>query len=134
MQVSERSPLKMDGENMYQKRMAELQKALSETNISDYKIDSFDGDTLVLLGSFDLTYYYQIKLTFRQVDYINCPSYFDIERVRLATEKEREQNRVQCQLDKEDIMVILDADVLETYYFIVCQDFEYEMGLQYHKN
>ncbi|OXS76449.1 hypothetical protein B1B04_05620 [Lysinibacillus sp. KCTC 33748] len=116
---------------MYQKRMEELQKALYETNIFDYQIDNFDGDTLVLLGSFDLAYYYEIKLTFKKVDYINCPSFFDIDRIRLATEEEKQKNSIQCQLDKEDIMIVFDVDVLETYYFIICQDFEYEMGLRY---
>ena len=112
--------------------MDELQKALSKTNISDYKIEKFDGDTLVLLGSFDLTYYYEVKITFQEVDYINCPSYFDTDRIRLATIEEREQFREQCQLEKEDLMIVFDVDVLKTFYFIICLDFQFEMGLKYY--
>jgi len=94
-----------------EKRMKELEEALSKTNISDYQVNSFDGNTLVMVGSF-----------------VNCPSYFDTDRIRLATTEEKQMYKKQCQLDHSDCMIIFDVDVLDTFYFIVCMDFEYEMG------
>jgi hypothetical protein len=116
------------GEVVFEKRIKELEEALFKTNISDYQINSFDGNTLVMVGSFDLTYYYEIKLTFKEVDYVNCPSYFDTDRIRLATTEERQKYKKQCQLDHSDYMVVFDVDVLDTFYFIVCMDFEFEKG------
>jgi hypothetical protein len=29
-------------------------------------------------------------------------------------------------------MIVFDVDVLDTYYFIICQDFEYEIGLKHY--
>lgn len=103
--------------------MEEFQRALLDTNICDYTIDEFDGDTLVLKGSFDLAYYYEVIITFREVDYINCPVYFDTDRIRLSSTEEREKYRVQCQLEKEDLMIVFVQDVLNTFYFVICQDF-----------
>ena len=110
--------------------MEELEKALSKTNISDYQINSFDGNTLVMVGSFDLAYYYEVKLTFYSVDYINCPTYFGIERIRFATEEERNKNKNNSMIEPEDLMIVFEHNTFNQLYFIICEDFNYEFGVK----
>ncbi len=42
---------------------------------AEFRIDSFDGSRLVLIGSFDLCYYHDVELTFTEVSFIRCPTY-----------------------------------------------------------
>jgi hypothetical protein len=42
---------------------------------AEFRFDSFDGSRLVLIGSFDLSYYHDVELTFSEVSFIRCPTY-----------------------------------------------------------
>ncbi len=44
---------------------------------TDFRIESFDGHRLVVVGSFDLCYYHYIELHFEEVAHIDCPVWFD---------------------------------------------------------
>ncbi len=80
-----------------------------------------------LMNLLEITmYYYEVKITFLEVDYINCPVYFDTDS-RFASTEEREKYRGQCQLEKEDLMIVFDFDVSNTFYYL--SSFEFEMGL-----
>ena len=115
---------------MSEKRMEKLQKALSDTNISDYLIREFDGNNLILLGSFDLSYYFEIKFSFYKVDYINCPTYFSANQIRFATVEEKNRYREECMIEPEDLMIVFEDDTFKTFYFIICENFRYELGLK----
>ncbi|MDB5308370.1 MAG: hypothetical protein JWO38_2572 [Gemmataceae bacterium] len=43
---------------------------------SDFHIRSFDGQRLILVGSFDLCYYHGLELHFIEVTHIDCPVWF----------------------------------------------------------
>ena len=45
--------------------------------IDSYAIQSFDGSRLLLIGSFDLSYYYDLKSEFLDCSFIQCSTYFD---------------------------------------------------------
>ncbi|OZM58715.1 hypothetical protein CIB95_03865 [Lottiidibacillus patelloidae] len=64
-------------------KIEKLQSELSQSNISDYLIRTYDsnenkweGNELIILGSIYHTWYYEIKLTFINVSYISCPTFF----------------------------------------------------------
>ncbi len=44
---------------------------------TDFRIESFDGQRLIVVGSFDLSYYHYIEVHFVDVDRIDCPVWFD---------------------------------------------------------
>jgi hypothetical protein len=49
---------------------------LAAAGMSEFALRSFDGSTLVVVGSFDLCYYHDVELTFTDVQHINCPTEF----------------------------------------------------------
>jgi hypothetical protein len=49
---------------------------LSANGIAEFRIGSFDGSQLLVIGSFDLSYYHDVELTFTEVEFIRCPTYF----------------------------------------------------------
>ncbi len=49
---------------------------LSTDGVDEFRIDPFDGSRLVLIGSFGLCYYYDVEVTFTEVAFIRCPTYF----------------------------------------------------------
>ena len=61
---------------------------LSTDGVDEFGIDSFDGSRLVLIGSFDLSYYHDVEVTFTGVAFIRCPTYFREPNFREAGETE----------------------------------------------
>jgi hypothetical protein len=49
---------------------------LAATGMSEFRIQSYDGWRLLIVGSFDLCYYHDIELIFTDVAYINLPTDF----------------------------------------------------------
>jgi hypothetical protein len=49
---------------------------LSTGGVNEFRVESFAGTQLVVIGSFDLCYYHDIELTFTEVEFIHCPTYF----------------------------------------------------------
>jgi len=48
---------------------------LAAGGTDEFRFESFDGSRLVLIGSFDLSYYHDVELTFVDVEFIHCPTY-----------------------------------------------------------
>lgn len=57
---------------------------LSADGADEFRIDSFDGSRLVLIGSFDLCYYHDVEVMFTEVAFIRCPTYFTAPKFREA--------------------------------------------------
>ncbi len=49
---------------------------LAASGMSEFRILSYDGWRLLVVGSFDLCYYHDVELTFTDVAHINCPTDF----------------------------------------------------------
>jgi hypothetical protein len=49
---------------------------LASSGMSEFRIESYDGLRLLLVGSFDLCYYHDIELAFTDVAHINLPTEF----------------------------------------------------------
>jgi hypothetical protein len=50
--------------------------ALLPSWVDNYHLQAFDGWRLLVVGSFDLSYYHDVELTFAGVESIRCPVYF----------------------------------------------------------
>ena len=57
---------------------------LSTDGVDEFRIDAYDGSRLVLIGSFDLCYYHDVEVTFTEVAFIRCPTYFGVPKFRTA--------------------------------------------------
>jgi hypothetical protein len=57
----------------------------------EFRVQSFDSSTMLLFGCWDLTYHHSVEVEFIDVSYINCATFFHMERLRLATPEERRQ-------------------------------------------
>ena len=53
-----------------------LNRHIREHEISDFRIKGLEGETLSLVGSFDLSYYYDIEIVMTGVSWLNLPCYF----------------------------------------------------------
>ena len=49
---------------------------LAAGGMDEFRFESFDGSRLVVIGGFDLSYYHDVELTFVDVEFIHCPTYF----------------------------------------------------------
>ena len=49
---------------------------LAAAGLDEFRIESFDGSRLVVIGSFDLCYYHDVELSFTEVSFIRCPTRF----------------------------------------------------------
>ncbi len=49
---------------------------LAASGMSEFRIQSYDGWRLLVVGGFDLCYYHDIELTFTDVAHINLPTAF----------------------------------------------------------
>jgi hypothetical protein len=55
---------------------------------AEFRIESFDGSRLVLIGSFDLCYYHDVEVTFTEAAFIRCPTYLREPKFREAGKTE----------------------------------------------
>lgn len=49
---------------------------LAASGMSEFRIQSYDGWRLLVVGSFDLCYYHDVEVTFTDIAHINCPTEF----------------------------------------------------------
>ena len=89
--------------------MFDAVNALSEGGTENYRIESFDGSRLVLIGSFDLDYYHDIELIFSEVALINCPVYFN--QPRFSEVASKEEGRCFQIATEEGVFEIVADDV-----------------------
>jgi hypothetical protein len=92
----------------------QLNQRLQEIDISDYYLDEFKDERLVLLGSFDLSYYHDVEIVFEGVQYICCPTYVESPRFRIADEAEQkralEHINGHIDLDEGNYIISIDGD------------------------
>ena len=90
--------------------LEQINNILEKTNISDFRIEYSDGVNLVIIGSFDLAYYYELKITFLEFSYLCLPTYFNYPFLRMANETEITTIARKTDLCKEDIVYCLEAE------------------------
>lgn len=49
---------------------------LASGSLCDFRLYTYDGSRLVVVGSSDLCYYHNVEITFTDVASINCPAFF----------------------------------------------------------
>jgi hypothetical protein len=102
----------------------------------DYRIQSFDGYRLVLVGGTDLCYYHLVEAEFEEVDFISCPSSFSHARFRQATRAER--SRVSRLVGIEDgaTLFAIEAESCGSLepqvFFILAQSIKVTEGTVYY--
>ena len=96
------------------------------------RIERFDGHKLILIGSFDLSYYHDFEVEFRAVSYLQCPSYFCAQKLSLASDDEAKQLRKELInfVEAEDFVFCLESD--EKRFLIVAQGLELREGRVFH--
>jgi hypothetical protein len=57
--------------------LRQIKKIVIEAGINDYRIQSFDSSCLLIIGSFDISYYHDLEIELLGVSHINLPVYFD---------------------------------------------------------
>ena len=117
----------MDETALILRRINELLLSSGECRIA-----SFDGSRLVVIGSFDLSYYHDFEVEFEEVSYLQCATYFDAQRLRLASANEAAQLRRNHRdyIDDDDQIFCIEAD--EKTFFIAAQNLILREGRAFH--
>ncbi len=118
------------GEDFMEKKVIKLQKAVNQTNLFEWQLSQFNKESLKLIGSFNLSYYHSVEVVFYGVSYIECPTYFQYPRFRLATNEENERLKVK---DIEyEIAFCIEEEDLDLTYYICARGFNLEFCTVYH--
>lgn len=79
---------------------------------------------MVLIGCYDLSYYHDLEIYFKVVNYLSCPTIFKADRVRLANEDEK------TMIGKNFVdvknTIILCFEKFDAKYFIVADSLKYK--------
>ncbi|WP_145408301.1 hypothetical protein [Paenibacillus xylanexedens] len=113
----------------------QLQQELKQSNIEHFYIIACEwGNTLVLAGSFDFSYYHNVEITFDEVQFILCPgSIFNVEIIRLATEEEIQQlYLVMYGYERNAIVYCLENEFEQQKFYIVAKQMKYTFGMVYY--
>lgn len=103
-----------------------FQKELEKTNIEDFYIDEFRRERLLIIGSFDFSYYHDVEIIFSNVYYICCSTYISADTFRLATTEEIKYMQQTIKGFVSDGYVFcLEDSFTEVKHFIVADNFEY---------
>ncbi len=65
-----------------------INQILDTTGITDFRIQSYNSCDMSIIGSYDLSYYYDLEIIFSEVTYISIPTTFDYPKLRIATKNE----------------------------------------------
>ena len=87
-----------------------INEIVETTNITNFCIQSYDNDNLLMTGSFDFCYYHEVEIEFKEVSYISLPSGFNYPRFRRASAHEIESIRKLIALEPEDIVYCIEAE------------------------
>ncbi len=110
-----------------------------EYNVQEYTFGQFDVKAphrfyLKIVGSFDFGYYHEVEITFFDVRYISCPTFFRGGRFRFATADEvhliDENSNNSFFFDPEDKVICITIDESlygnnAAKYFIIAENFDY---------
>lgn len=107
-----------------------LNQFVESHNISDFSVEAFNSVDLEIIGSFDLCYYYDVKIVFCEVSYISLPTRFQWPLFRTATATEINAVSACIALEEEDQVFCIEAETgkgLERHpFFVVAQSFRIE--------
>ncbi|MED4727579.1 hypothetical protein P9597_05375 [Aneurinibacillus migulanus] len=110
-----------------EEKIKDLQERLDKTNISDWYLDEYKGESLRMIGSFDLSYYHEVEVNFNGVSFISCPIYLSYPKFRLASVKEKEM------LKNKGIdftyAVCLDEEDYNATYFVCASELNFTFAL-----
>ena len=88
----------------------QLNRIPRETNTTDFRIDSYNGENLLITGSFDFCYYHEIEVDFKEVEYVNLPASFFNPKFSMANLAEQKIVRVQAGLDNAITIYKIEAE------------------------
>jgi hypothetical protein len=114
----------------------EINRIAQETNTTDYCIHSYENDDLLILGSFDFSYYHQVEVLFENVKYFDIATWFSYPYFRQATSKEMKNIRSQNLIEAEDKVFCIEAETENsmdrTAFFIVAEKMTVRPGMVYY--
>ena len=99
----------------------------------DFIVRHFDGQALEILGGVDETLHAHpaVRLAFRGVSYVDCPTAFRHAIVRIASAQERHQVERRSAVDADATVYAIDAETLGSVdadtFFVVAHDAKLEM-------
>jgi hypothetical protein len=111
-------------------------KQLNSIACWDYRIQSFDGSRLVIVGGTDLCYAHFVEAEFEDVCFISCPTEFTHAKFRRGTRAEARGIARLVAIDAGDKLFAIDAEssgsLEPQVYFIVAQRLRVSEGTVYH--
>ena len=113
--------------------MALLESLRSSSNTTDFEVNTYDGSRLLIVGSFDLTYYHEVEIEFESVAYIELPTLFDRPRLRIATAEESERLRYLDLSPPEKLYAIdTDPDTEDRTFYVAAESVRARRCMVYH--
>jgi hypothetical protein len=79
-------------------------------SMDDCRIESFDGKTLLVIGDWDLGYHHGFEAAFQEVTFTQCPTYFNAESFRIATQEEKRSLQLANWLNENDEIYCFESD------------------------
>jgi hypothetical protein len=110
--------------------------AIAVTCWDGFATRSFDGSSLVLIGSPDLSYYHTVEVEFVEVAYWACPTLMMDARFRMGTAAELQQMGALVSLSPEEKVFAIEADagVGPRVFFVVAEVVRISEGLVKHEH
>ena len=99
----------------------------NQTNTNFFQIHSFDGSHLSIVGSFDLTCYKEIEISFQEVTFLSLPVFFSFPEFSAGDSKEREELEQMVGLELQDIVYRIEARTSpgkKLPFYIVAESFQ----------
>ena len=92
--------------------MIDLRKLneIADTCADGFRIRSFDGSRMTMVGSFDHCYYHNVEVVFIEVAYCSCPTDMMDVKFRMADRAERKRMKELLDMDEDDQVYCIEAD------------------------
>ncbi|WDV47163.1 hypothetical protein PV797_05530 [Clostridiaceae bacterium M8S5] len=110
--------------SILQDELSKLQRELEERNIEDFCIEKNNGYEVILKGSFDLSYYHELEIIFKDVQFMICPcQIFSVNNLRLATKEEiKNITNVSEGYETQGFVIVLEHTLWNEKYFIIANE------------
>ncbi|PAB60316.1 hypothetical protein [Anaeromicrobium sediminis] len=108
-------------------------KKIQQTNISDYYIYKIDSENLHIVGSFDLSYYYEVEIVLHGVEFISCPTYTSFDFIKIIGTNDNIKELPDFIKNNEDksIIFFMEDEFSQCKNFIVASDISFKWGLKH---